>query len=117
MCRESFLPCATTRHNIFQHELAFQYISWFPLPAKSVQNKSELREYSAPTFVVAATQDVFFGDGEATAIRAQEVFDDVEVMVVDAKHLPGEKIMNEIMQRVVDFFGRSGFPPLYSSFD
>ena len=117
-------PCWYTRHWIFssmfdepdeehfamtQQELAFKYISWFPPGVKVAQTKEEFKDYNAPTFVVSATKDIF-GGGETTAERAKELFNDVEVEVVEAAHVPAKDKMDQIMRHVAEFFERKGFP-------
>jgi hypothetical protein len=93
---------------IYQQELAFQHVRWYPLPPRKVEKK-ELEEYHAPTLVISATRDVF-GGGEATASRALEVFHDCEVEVMDSAHVCSTEQMQECQRRIIEFFSNHGYP-------
>lgn len=93
---------------IHQQELAFQHIAWFPPPPRKVE-KEELEEYYAPTLVMSATRDVF-GGGEATAMRALEVFHECEVEVIDSAHVFSTEQMKQCQRRIIEFFSKHGYP-------
>ncbi|KAL4531683.1 hypothetical protein Ndes2437A_g08998 [Nannochloris sp. 'desiccata'] len=122
-----WLPCKITKNRVFssmfdepdlshpamkQQDLAFKNILWFPRPAKHVESKKEFENYTAPTLLITAEQDVF-GGGEATASRAREVFENCDELVVEelkeTKHVPSAAKMINIMSIVEKFFAERGF--------
>ena len=94
-----------------QMELAFIHLAWYPpRPYKIYKEDFIISGYSAPTLVVTAKNDVF-GDGETTAQRALEEFDNCQVLVVDDAHILNESNALIAHEKIVDFFAGQGFQP------
>ena len=94
-----------------QMELAFMHLAWYPpRPHKLYKEDLIISEYSAPTLVITARNDVF-GDGVTTAQRALEEFDNCQVLVVDDAHILNKSNSLIAHKKIVEFFAQHGFQP------